>query len=133
VRLLERMQFLESEFREIVGFKEVTFEEYRQDKVKKRNIERWVENIINATIDIAKIVLASERKEMPRTYEQALSNFGFFIGFEEKEANELSTLARLRNILAHEYLVITYDRIRKFIIVSPALYKKIFDFLAKYV
>ena len=58
VRLLERIQFLESEFREIDGFKELTLEEYRQDKVKRRNIERWTENIINATIDIAKVVLA---------------------------------------------------------------------------
>lgn len=133
VRLLERIQFLESEFREIEGFKELTLEEYRQDKVKRRNIERWTENIINATIDIAKVVLASEKKEMPRTYEQALSSFGFFIGFEEKEANELSTFARLRNILAHEYLDVTYDRIKKFIIASPPLYEKILNFLSKYI
>ena len=71
-RLLERVQFLENEFEDIEELKNLKFKEYHDDKVKRRNIERWTENILNATIDIAKIVLASERKKMPKTYEQAL-------------------------------------------------------------
>lgn len=133
IRLIERVQFLKSEFQEIEGLKGLTFQEYREDKVKRRNIERWAENIINATIDIAKIILASEKKEMPKAYEQALLFFGHFIGLEEREAERLSVFARLRNILAHDYLNIIYDRIKKFIIDSPPLYEKIFDFLSKYV
>ena len=133
VRLLERIQFLESEYQEMGEFNALTFEEYRQDKAKRRNIERWTENVINATIDIAKIVLAAEKREMPRTYEQALSDFGIFIGLEVKEAGELSTFARLRNILAHEYLDVTYERIKKFIVASPSIYEKMFKFLSKYI
>jgi len=133
VRLLERVQFLGTEYQEIDEFKKMTFAEYRGDKVKRRNIERWTENIINATIDIAKIILASEKKGMPRTYEQALLNFGFFIRLKEEEADELSTFARLRNILAHEYLDITYGSIKKFINASPAIYQKIFNFLSEYI
>ena len=104
VRLIERVQFLKSEYQEIEEFKDLTFQEYREQKGKRRNIERWTENIMNASIDVAKIVLASEKKEIPKTYEQALFNFGLFMGLEEKEAEELSIFARLRNILAHEYL-----------------------------
>ena len=133
VRLLERIQFLESEYQEMGEFNALTFEEYRQDKAKRRNIERWTENVINATIDIAKIVLAAEKREMPRTYEQALSDFGIFIELEVKEAGELSTFARLRNILAHEYLDVTYERIKKFIVASPSIYEKMFKFLSKYI
>jgi len=55
---------------------------------------------------------------MPKTYQQALLKFGFFVGLEEKEAEELSTFAKLRNILAHEYLEVTYGGIKKFIDVS---------------
>jgi len=133
VRLLERIQFLESEYQEMGEFNALTFEEYRQDKAKRRNIERWTENVINATIDIAKIVLAAEKREMPRTYEQALSDFGIFIELEVKEAGELSTFARLRNILAHEYLDVTCERIKKFIVASPSIYEKMFKFLSKYI
>jgi len=133
VRLIERIQFLKSEYQEIGEFKNLTFQEYREEKGKRRNIERWTENIMNASIDIAKIVLASEKKEMPKTYEQAFFNFGLFIGLAEKEAEELAIFARLRNILAHEYLNVTYGKIRQFIIESPPLYEKIFSFLSKYV
>lgn len=133
VRLIERIQFLRSEFEEIEEFKKLSFQEYRGDKVKRRNIERWAENIMNATINIAKIVLASEKKEMPKTYEEALLSFGLLIGLKEKEAEKLSIFARLRNILAHEYLNIVYDRIKNFVMESPPIYKGIFSFLSKYV
>ena len=52
---------------------------------------------------------------------------------EVREADELSTFARLRNILAHEYLDVTYERIKKFIIASPSIYEIIFKFLSKYI
>jgi len=131
-RLIERIQFLESEFQEIDSFKDLTLGEYQKDKVKRRNIERWTENIINATIDIAKIILASEKKEILKTYEESLLKFGLFAGLEDEEAEKISTLARLRNILAHEYLDILYKRIKNFITDSQPIYDKIFNFLSRY-
>lgn len=132
IRVLQRFQFLESEFKEIEEFKKLSFKEYQENKIKRRNLERWTENIINATIDIAKIILASEKKRMPKTYEEALRNFGLFIGLDEEESKKFSRFANLRNILAHEYLDILYRRIQSFIKESPAFYKKIFDFLEEY-
>jgi len=41
---------------------------------------------------------------MPKTYEEALRNFGLFIGLNEEESKKFSRFANLRNILAHEYL-----------------------------
>lgn len=131
-RLLERTQFLESELKERKQFEKLTFEEYRDDKTKRRNIERWVENIINATIDIAKIILASEEKRMPKTYSEALFDFGILAGLTKKESEKFSKLANLRNILAHEYLDILYEKIQNFLKESPGLYRKILRFLVKY-
>ncbi len=131
-RLITRFQFLKSEYSEIDDFKTLSFKEYSENKVKKRNLERWTENIINATLDIAKIVLASEKKEVPKTYEQALYNFGLFINLKEEEAERLASFSHLRNILAHEYLEIIYDKIIEFIENSVPIYKKIFDFFEKY-
>jgi len=42
---MERVQFLETEYQEIGEFKKMTFSQYQKDKVKRRNIERWAENI----------------------------------------------------------------------------------------
>jgi len=131
-KLLKRLRFLENELTEIKEFKKLTFKEYKDDKVKKRNIERWVESIINATIDIAKLILASEKKEMPRSYEEALRDFGILTGLTGKKSIKFSRFANLRNILAHEYLDILYSKIQDFIKESPDLYKKILNFLERY-
>lgn len=131
-RLVERTQFLKEEYKEIEKFKKLGFNEYLSDKIKRRNIERWAENIINATIDVAKIILASQAKKAPRTYEEALRDFGYLVRLKEKEMQQFSSFARLRNILAHEYLEIVFEKIQDFIKKSPVIYKEIFDFLAKF-
>lgn len=131
-RLLERLQFLEQEIWEIDRFKGLTFDKYQQERPKRREIERWTENIINAIIDIAKIFLASEKKDMPKTYEEALRDFATVSGLEEKEAYDFSQFARLRNILAHEYLGVLYGEIRNFIEEFFPLYRKISKFLKQY-
>ncbi|MEK9135269.1 MAG: HepT-like ribonuclease domain-containing protein [Patescibacteria group bacterium] len=131
-RALERMSFLTSELKERERFSGITFREYQEDKPKRREVERWTENILNATIDIAKIILASEKKEMPRSYEDALFDLAFFIGFSKEESEEFSRLAQLRNILAHEYLDILYGKIQNFVKESPGFYPRIIDFLDNY-
>ncbi len=132
IRLFERLQFLDDELKELEEFRQLTFKEYQSDKTKRRNIERWTENIINAAIDAAKIILASEKKMMPKTYEGALRDFGIFAGLTEKDSRRLSKFAGLRNILAHEYLDILYEKIQNFVLEFPPLYKKIANFLERY-
>lgn len=131
-KILERFHFPDNELKEIDRFKRFTFNEYKEDKDKRRIIERWVECIINATIDIAKIVLACENKRMPRSYEEALFDFALLVGFNAKEAEEFSKFASLRNILTHEYLDILYRKIQRFTKEFPKFYKKVFAFLEEY-
>jgi len=103
-KLLEILQFLNTELEEIEEFKRLTQKEYQENKAKRRNIDRWTETIINTLIDIAKIILASEHRRMPKGYEEALLDFGRVAGLSEEEARKFSKFANLRNILAHEYL-----------------------------
>jgi uncharacterized protein YutE (UPF0331/DUF86 family)/predicted nucleotidyltransferase len=131
-KLLEKLQFLNTELKEIEGFKRLTLEEYEEDKAKRRNIERWAENTINAIIDISKIVLASEHRGMPRSYEESLLRFGILADLSEEEARRFSKFANLRNILAHEYLDILYQKIQDFIEGFTPLYEKIKGFLDGY-
>jgi uncharacterized protein YutE (UPF0331/DUF86 family)/predicted nucleotidyltransferase len=129
--LRRRIVFLENEIGEINVFKDLTFGIYETDRNRRRIVERWIENIINATIDIAKIILASEKKEIPKTYQGTLELFGILIGLEEKSVKELSEFANLRNILAHEYLDILFKRIRNFIDEAEPIYKYLIDFVNK--
>ena len=131
-RLMLRIDYLKDELNDLERFKSLSWEEYTKDRDKRRLIERWAENILNATIDIAKIILASEKKLMSRTYEDALRDFGIFSGLNLDEAKQFAKFAELRNILAHEYLEILYKRIKIFIDKSPPFYKRILDFLEDY-
>lgn len=131
-KLLERLQFLNREMREVENFKKLTFNEYKNNVMQRRNVERWAETIINAIIDVSKIVLASEQTLMPRSYEYALRDIAICAGFGREEAEKFAKFANLRNILAHEYLDILYDKIKKFVKEFPPLYQKIVEFLEKY-
>lgn len=131
-RLKIRYDFLKSEIEKIEKIEKISFKEFLENWERRKAAERWVETIINASIDIAKIVLASEEKEAPKTYSDALFYFGFLIGLEEKEAERFSKFAGLRNILAHEYLDILYAKIQTFLKDAPELYKRIMAFLEKY-
>jgi uncharacterized protein len=59
-RLVRRIGFLREELAELAAFAEVGIEAYRGSRSRRREMERWAENIANATIDIAKIVLGSQ-------------------------------------------------------------------------
>jgi len=69
----------------------------------------------NASLDIAKILLASQESEIPDTYRQyfmSLSSSGFI---PESSASRLAEGVGLRNILAHQYLDIRWKSVKKFL------------------
>lgn len=131
-RLIERVEFLDQELEDVGLFEGMELAVYHADRTQRRNAERWAENILNALIDIAKIVLASERQPMPRTYRDALLAFGLLGGLSQEDARRLADSARLRNLLAHEYLGILHERITDFIASLPPLYAKIAPFVETY-
>ncbi len=114
-RLARVVDFLDDELEDAAQFTELSREQYRSDRTQRRNVERWIENIVNATIDIAKIILASERTRLPQTYRETIEKLGDVEEFDPKTAQSLAGFARLRNILAHEYLDMRFSRIRAFL------------------
>lgn len=112
--LRQHIRFLEREFSALEKFKKLTREVYTQDDDMRRNVERWVENLVMAGIDIAKIILASEKTEIPQTYRETLLRF-FSRFMQEEEAQRFSRFAEMRNIVVHEYLDIRWKKIKTFI------------------
>ena len=72
-RLLKHLNFLEAELREYQKFKRLTQDEYANNRDKGRNTERWIENIVNSSIDISKVILSLEEKVLPENYKGILS------------------------------------------------------------
>jgi len=121
--LREHVIFLENELKDLEKFKAMTQKEYIENRDQRRNIERWVENIVMASIDIAKTINASQKRDMPETYRENLFQFALQYATKE-EAEELASFADLRNILANEYLDYRWKEISNFITKVPAFYPK---------
>jgi len=132
-KLIERIQFLDSEIQEFPDYRSLTLKTYKEDKFQRRNIERWIETSVISIIDVAKIILASEKKKMPSTYMEVLLDFCLLSSFNENEAREFAQFAKLRNILAHEYLDIRFEQIKKFIQEAEPGYEKLLEFARNFV
>lgn len=120
-RVLEYLRFLENEFGEIDKIQEFTLQDYIQDSFKRKVMEKCVENLVMSALDIAKVILASEKREIPQTYKDTLRIFGT-LHVDPAFGEKFAEFASLRNILVHEYLDIKWKRIRNFIDQAERLY-----------
>lgn len=114
-RLEKILIFLENSLTEFEEFKKLKRDEYLQNIQKRRNVERWIENIINAMLDISKIILAGEKKMLPETYKKIILETSILLGLNKREQKKLSQWVFLRNIIAHEYLELLWERINPFL------------------
>ncbi|MBI2120985.1 MAG: DUF86 domain-containing protein [Parcubacteria group bacterium] len=131
-RLLKIIDFFESELADSDTFAAFSEKEYRTNAAARRNIERWVENLVNASIDIAKIILASQKKNIPDTYREMLRELSFSENFSEGSADKLSQFVKLRNVLAHEYLDVRFYHIKKFTEEAKNVYGDLLVFAKKF-
>ena len=130
--LIRHLNFLEDELKDYAQFKELTKQQYLRDRDKRRNVERWVENVINSTVDISKVILTVEEINIPDTYRGIVSAISSVGGLENIKAEEISRWIRFRNIIAHEYLDIRWSSIKRFIAETETLYKAFLRIVKQY-
>lgn len=110
-----RLIFIDNELNVMKEFTDTDWIEYQKNHQKRRIVERTIENLMNALIDVAKIILASEKQEVPHTYREMLQHVGFIKPFSQEITERLAGWADLRNILAHEYLDFRWKPISDFL------------------
>ena len=130
-RLEALIDFLEEELEFYEEFRELSKSLYESDRGKKRNVEHWVEGIALCSIDIAEIVLASEKIRLPEKYKEILKSLSLLKDFDKNAAEKLGRLAGLRNMITHEYLDIRWQQIEVFIKTSRPLYQYLSNFIKK--
>lgn len=112
----------------------ITWKIYSLDRKKRREVERWIENIINSSIDIAKLTLYMKGIPLPESYTRIVASLDLIETFDPIGKN-LSKWVKLRNVITHEYLDIRWDSIKSFIKETRPLYeelrKKTEDFISK--
>jgi uncharacterized protein YutE (UPF0331/DUF86 family) len=131
-RLIKHISFLKNELKDYETFIPLTYEEYDQDRNKRRNVERWVENIVNSSVDIARIIIVSEGLTLPDTYKEMVNSLSCIPDFNDINSKKLSGWVRLRNIMGHEYLDIRWSSIKDFISESNPLYGNLLKCVKRY-
>lgn len=76
---------------------------------------------MNACIDIAKILLVSEDEPVPESYRETLRWLGRVGLLPEDDAERLADYAKLRDLLAHEYLDLRWREISDFLAHGPRI------------
>jgi uncharacterized protein YutE (UPF0331/DUF86 family) len=131
-RLLRHVEFLAEELKYYPKFRQLTWEDYRTDDDKRRSIERWVENIINSSVDISKLILSLEEIRQPDNYKEIVQSISLVKDLGMDRADELSGWVKFRNIVAHEYLDIRWSSIKRFTSETEALFAGFLDKVKKY-
>jgi len=113
--IVKRIDFIEIELKDLDAYKKLDFETYSRDRKVRRDVERILENVANASIDIGKIFLAGEDIDLPDTYKEIFIKLEQAGVISKDLSISLSDLARLRNILAHQYLDLKWVMVKDFI------------------
>ena len=113
-RIIETIHFISEEIREFEEEYAVkTWKEYQEDRKLQKLIDRTVENILTALIEICGTFL-TEKGIAVESYGDALKKCGQDLGFSEVEQEDLFKLAVQRNRLAHRYLNFRWQAIKTF-------------------
>lgn len=113
--IVRRLVYLQDELKDSRLYKNTTWNQYQQDRRRRRELERWVENIANCVIDISKVILGSLDLPLPETYRNTLKSLDAAGNFKKGLGEKISAWAKLRNVLAHEYLDIRWESIKSFL------------------
>jgi len=122
-KLIPHIEYLEKELSFLELYKKETdWKVYQSQRSKRLEVERWIECLINATLDISKMLLTIREEEIPETSREVLFRIGSYIYNKEEEAENFSELTKIRNTLAHRYLDIRWQDIKRFFQIVPKLY-----------
>lgn len=133
-RLRRILTFLEEAVDEYEQFRSFRQEEYMHDRVVKRNIEHWIEHMIVSVVDIAEIILASQRLPLPSIYRELVIALGGVEPFTADDTcKRLAERVQLRNLLAHEYMDYRWKQISEFLQYTEPLFRIMIERTQKFI
>ncbi len=113
-RILESIQYISQEIKEFeTEYADKSWLDYQNDRKLQKLMERTVENILTALIEVSGTILTQEGIPI-ENYSDALKKIGEFFGFLAEEQEDLAKLAIQRNRLAHRYLNFRWEAIKMF-------------------
>lgn len=113
-RITESLQFISREMREFdKEYAPKNWQEYQDDNKLQKLMDRTVENILTALIEVCGTLIA-EQGIAVENYSEVLKEAAKRLGFSAAEQDSLAKLAVQRNRLAHRYLDFRWQAIKMF-------------------
>jgi len=114
-RITDSLQFIATEIKEFEqDYSTKSWKGYKEDRKLQKLMDRTVENIFTALIEICGTILTQQGISV-ESYAQVLSECAQRLGFSEEEQETLAKIAIQRNRLAHRYLNFRWQAINMFI------------------
>lgn len=127
-----RISFLESELKDLIEQKNIDWKTYQENKLLRKNIERTIENLVNALIDISKIILSDKAAgEIPQTYGAVILKLSELKIIDFDLSQRLAEYVKLRNFLSHQYLDLRWDKIKNFLNGAPEQFSQFIQQIKK--
>ena len=117
--IARRLDFIRVQISDLGKFMTLTWDIFVRDRDLQRNVERLAENVANASIDIAKVLLVGEDVEIPNSYREIVLRLADLEILDRDLAGKIAEYAALRSILAHQYLDLRWEKIRDFLDTAP--------------
>jgi len=113
-RIRESIQFISQEMKEYEQeYAHQGLEDYQGNRKIQKLMDRTLENILNALIEICGTVLIEEGISV-ENYSEALKKCGKLFNLSSDEKEILAKLALQRNRLAHRYLNLRWQAIKMY-------------------
>lgn len=130
-RIMESLAFITKEMEEFGSdYAGKTWQDYAGDTKLQKLIDRTIENILTAIIEVSGAIL-TENDIAAESYPDVMRKIGKFYHFNEDEQEILSKLAIQRNRLAHRYLNFRWQVV-KFFMENRELLKRLVSAVYEY-
>lgn len=114
-RIGESLQFISNEIKEFeIEYSGKNWLDYQKDAKLQKLMDRTVENILTALIEICGTFLA-EKGIAAENYSEVMAKAAGQLGLEDATQANLAKLAVQRNRLAHRYLDFKWQAIKMFV------------------
>lgn len=114
-RIIETLAFITKEMNEFDSdYISKTWQDYAADTKIQKLIDRTIENILTAIIEVSGVVL-TENNVATESYPEVMRKIAIFFVFGEADSEALAKAAIQRNRLAHRYLNFRWQVVRFYI------------------
>lgn len=130
-RIMESLSYITREMNEFDSdYMSKTWADYSSDGKLQKLIDRTMENILTAIIEVSGVIL-TEMDIVTESYVDVMKKIGDYFKFTNGEKENLAKLAVQRNRLAHRYLNFRWQVV-KFYTQNRELLKKLVNSIYEY-